>query len=672
MLGESWRLKGNDEKASKWYQMAYDNAYGPEALRAYAFGLKKMGLYEEAKVKFKDTGIEIGSPYEYRKEITACVMSQSWLKEMDKNEWQITLAPFNSPQNDFSPVLFEDNHFLLTSDRLMSTAKAAYKWTGNPYFDILMVAEEGASPQVFDASLHSEYNDATPTFAKDFGEMCFVRSTGALKYDDKYNKIYFCERKDNHWSNPKALSFQKEKVNYVAPAFSADGKVLYFASNDSEGWGGYDIYFVERKEDLENPWGEPKLLSRNINTLGNESFPTVHGDTLYFASDGLPGMGGFDIFKTWRVDNAWAPPQNLKAPLNSSYDDFGIIYKQKVAASKIGDLLSEGYFTSNRQEGGKGGDDIYRFVQKVPPPKPIPIGDNTAEDLMITAYEGGVNFFDNAEIYSKGESERVMGNILHKLNWERSSYLVSSKVFFGDGGRLPNQTGLSRKHVVEGCHAAMKRLRVDYLDLYFCHRPDKSTPMEETVWAMNHLIQQGKVLYWGTSEWSAQEIMEAHVVARENRLIGPVMEQPQYNMFWRDKVEVEYHKIYSTYGLGTTIWSPLLSGVITDKYLDKFPKDTRLSLEGLEWLRERSISPETLEKVRALNDLALSLGTNLPKMAIAWCTKNPNVSTVILGASKVSQLKETLTALDVAPLLTPEVMQQIEGILGNKPAMPPF
>jgi voltage-dependent potassium channel beta subunit len=300
------------------------------------------------------------------------------------------------------------------------------------------------------------------------------------------------------------------------------------------------------------------------------------------------------------------------------------------------------------------------------------ISDDVAEELMIKAYENGVNFFDNAEIYARGQSEIVMGKILKKLDWDRTSYVVSSKVFFGDGRRLPNQTGLSRKHIFEGCHAAMKRLQVDYLDLLFCHRPDKNTPIEETVWAMNHLIQQGKILYWGTSEWSAQEIMEAHMVARENRLIGPTMEQPQYNMFHRDKVEVEFSQIYKTVGLGTTIWSPLASGVLTPKYLDKFPEDTRLSIEGLEWLKERSISPERLEKARELNKLARELDTSLPRLAIAWCAANPNVSTVILGASKVYQLEENLKSIEDMEKLTPEVMEKIEEILGNKPPHPQF
>ncbi len=233
------------------------------------------------------------------------------------------------------------------------------------------------------------------------------------------------------------------------------------------------------------------------------------------------------------------------------------------------------------------------------------IGDDVAEELMIKAYDNGVNFFDNAEAYAHGQSEIVMGKILHKLQWERSSFVVSSKVYFGDGGKKPNQTGLSRKHIIEACHAALRRLQVDYLDLFFCHRPDKKTPIEETVWAMNHLIQQGKILYWGTSEWSAQEIMEAHMVARELHLIGPVMEQPQYNMFHRQRMELEYAQIFKNIGMGTTIWSPLASGVLTDKYLEDVPDDTRMNMKGMEWLRDRLTNDPRFEaKLAAVRQLA--------------------------------------------------------------------
>jgi len=300
------------------------------------------------------------------------------------------------------------------------------------------------------------------------------------------------------------------------------------------------------------------------------------------------------------------------------------------------------------------------------------IEDGIAGKLMDIAYERGVNFFDNAEIYAEGQSEIVMGKILADRKWDRTSYVVSSKVFFGDGRKKPNQRGLSRKHVMEACDAALRRLQVDYLDLYFCHRPDKDTPIEETVWAMNHLLQQGKILYWGTSEWSAMEIMAAHAAAEKYGLIGPTMEQPQYNLFHRQKVEVDYEQLYEGYGLGTTIWSPLASGLLTDKYLDKFPDDSRLSRKELAWLKERELTEDKIEKVRELKEISDELGTTLPKLAIAWCAQNPHVSTVILGASKTSQLEETLESLDVIDMLDDDVIVRIEQIVQSAPHRPQY
>ena len=296
------------------------------------------------------------------------------------------------------------------------------------------------------------------------------------------------------------------------------------------------------------------------------------------------------------------------------------------------------------------------------------IKDETAEELMKIAYDGGINFFDNAEGYHFGDSEIVMGKILKNMGWDRTSYIVSSKVFFGSRrGQKPNQGGLSRKHIMEACHEALQRLQVDYLDLYFCHRPDPSVPMEEIVWTMNNLITQGKILYWGTSEWSAQQIMEAHMVAKEYKLIGPTMEQPQYNMFWRYRLELEYLNIFKNIGLGTTIWSPLAGGTLTEKYANNIPSDTRMDMKGMKWLKEIALAPERLDKVKSLNELAKEMDTTLAKLAIAWCVKNPNVSTVILGASKPEQLIETLTSLEIVPLITPSVSERIDAILDNVP-----
>ena len=295
-----------------------------------------------------------------------------------------------------------------------------------------------------------------------------------------------------------------------------------------------------------------------------------------------------------------------------------------------------------------------------------------AAELLDVAYDAGVNFFDNAEVYANGESERVMGKILHSRKWDRTSYTISSKVFFGSGSKLPTARGLHRKHIREACDAALMRLQTDYIDLFFCHRPDKETPIEETVWSMHQLIMQGKILYWGTSEWSAQEITEAHAMAERHHLIGPVMEQPQYNMLHRDKVEVEFKNLYRTYGLGTTIWSPLASGYLTGKYLNETPADSRLARGELSWLNERLQTDANRNKVIQLSEVARDLNCTLAQLAVAWCLKNPNVSTVLLGATSAHQLKETLRSAEFVSALTPIIMERIEGILQNQPKAPAF
>ena len=298
---------------------------------------------------------------------------------------------------------------------------------------------------------------------------------------------------------------------------------------------------------------------------------------------------------------------------------------------------------------------------------------STAKDLLVTAYDAGINFFDNAEVYAHGRSEEVMGDLLKDLGWSRDTYSVTSKAFFGAGGQLPTQKGLHRKHLVEACHAALVRLKVDYLDVYYCHRPDKSTPIEETVWTMHQLIQQGKILYWGTSEWSAAELMEAHMYARQYHLIGPVVEQPQYNLLHRDKVEVEYATLYDGVGLGLTTWSPLASGILTGKYsLDRADQAMRLLREELAWLKERNVVEEKLRTAQQLAEFAAELGATPAQLAIAWSVSNPRVSCTLLGATRVEQLKENLKALDFVERLTPDVRERIEGIVQNKPIPPAF
>ena len=296
------------------------------------------------------------------------------------------------------------------------------------------------------------------------------------------------------------------------------------------------------------------------------------------------------------------------------------------------------------------------------------VDENVAYDCMKAAYDLGVNFFDNAESYGNGQAEIVMGNVIKRTNWKRSDLVISTKIFWG--GKGPNDCGLSRKHILEGTEASLKRLQMDYVDLIFCHRPDKNTPIEETVWAMNLVIQQGKAFYWGTSEWSAGQIMEAYGFARQEHLIPPLMEQPEYHMFARNRVEREYVSLYRSIGLGTTIWSPLASGLLTGKYNDGIPQGTRISLPGYEWLRKRFEGPENqlkLEKVRQLVPIAAELGASMAQLALAWCLKNPNVSSVITGASRADQVVDNMHAVEVASKLDVDTMERIEAILQNKP-----
>lgn len=297
--------------------------------------------------------------------------------------------------------------------------------------------------------------------------------------------------------------------------------------------------------------------------------------------------------------------------------------------------------------------------------------EDLAYELMKTAFDAGVNFFDNAEAYAGGKSEIIMGKVIKRAGWKRSDLVVSTKIFWGGDG--PNDSGLSRKHILEGTDKALKRLQLDYVDLIFAHRPDINTPVEETVRAFTHLINQGKALYWGTSEWSAAQIMEAYSISRREHLIPPQMEQPQYHMFHRDRVESEYLHLYKEIGLGTTNFSPLASGLLTGKYNQGIPTGTRATLEGYEWLRERftdEIAIERISKVGQLIPLANELDASMAQLALAWTLKNPNVSTTITGASRVEQVVENMKAIELVDKLTPDVMEQIENILGNKPPAP--
>ncbi len=293
------------------------------------------------------------------------------------------------------------------------------------------------------------------------------------------------------------------------------------------------------------------------------------------------------------------------------------------------------------------------------------VDDGPTEACMRAAYEAGVNFFDGAEVYAKGQAELAMGRVLKKTGWRREGLVLSTKLFWGGDG--PNDVGLSHKHIIEGFHAALKRWQVDYLDLCFCHRPDPNTPIEETVRAMDVLIRQGKLFYWGTSEWAAKDLLTAFEVAKEKQLTPPTMEQPQYNMLVREKVEKEYAPLFDGPGLGTTIWSPLASGLLSGKYNQGVPKDSRLAMTQYEWLKDSILKPESLAKAKALEPIAKQLDCSQAQLAIAWCLKNPHVSTVITGATRAEQVHENMKALEVVPRLSPQVMASIEAVLANKP-----
>ncbi|GDX78276.1 NADP-dependent aryl-alcohol dehydrogenase [Deltaproteobacteria bacterium] len=293
------------------------------------------------------------------------------------------------------------------------------------------------------------------------------------------------------------------------------------------------------------------------------------------------------------------------------------------------------------------------------------VNDDVTRACLIAAYEGGVNFIDSAEAYADGAAEESVGRVVKELR--RESLVLSSKVFWGGNG--PNDKGLSRKHVTEACHAALRRLQTDYLDLYYCHRPDPETPIEETVRAMDVLIRQGKVLYWGTSEWSYAEIEQAYQIAKAIGATPPSVEQPQYNLFARHRVETEYKPLYAAYGMGTTIWSPLASGVLTGKYNESIPVGSRLAMERMAWL-QRGVSVTRIHAVRRVTAIALELGCTAGQLALAWCAANPNVSSVITGASRPEQVRENLAALEVIPKLTPDVLGRISAAVADAQNLP--
>jgi len=362
-LAESYSKNNEVENALGWYKTAYNNNYGVEALRSYAEGLKQTEQYTEAIEEFESLGLEIGSPYEVKKDITACKVAMDW-KTIEEPDYKTSSSDFNSNGSEYSPVFYK-NQLVFTSDRASATGEKKYKWTGRNFMDLFLVNENGNAKN-FSPKINSEGNEGTITFNADFTECYFTRCDGDVN-NVAYCKIFSSKLKGDSWSDPTLLGFQAENVNYMHPALSSDGEQLFFASNHPDGWGGYDLYVSDRTPD---DWDIPRLLSRNINTKGDEVFPTFHNDTLYFSSDFHTGMGGLDIFKTYLSNKKWAPPLNLHPPVNSGFDDFGFAVNQSFEPTK--EILQTGFFSSSRL-GGKGADDIYIFekvVPKTPPPPP--------------------------------------------------------------------------------------------------------------------------------------------------------------------------------------------------------------------------------------------------------------------------------------------------------------
>ncbi len=364
LLGQSYKMINQLDQALVWYKAAYDYGYGVDALKEYAFGLKTNQEYTEAIQAFKDLGIEIGSPYEYRKEVAACKIALGWVKEKTK-QYTISPAEFNSSNSDYAPFLYKDNQLVFTSDRSNSVGEETYNWTGNDFSDIFVVDLSSNVVQPFDNQINTEFNEGTAVFNNDYSEVYFTRCFGDKK-GDYYCKLMMSKINGDQWTVPVLLNFVQEQVNYGHPSISEDGSTLYFSCNSKEGWGGYDIWQSERTPE---GWSEPILMSRSINTLKDEKFPFIDKDTLYFSSTGHPGMGGMDVFKSYRLKNgAWTPPKNLKPPINSGSDDFGYIVDYQ--SKRNAEVLQTGFFSSTRFD-GKGGDDIYKFEKRIPPPEPV-------------------------------------------------------------------------------------------------------------------------------------------------------------------------------------------------------------------------------------------------------------------------------------------------------------
>lgn len=442
MLAQSYRTLHRDEEAARWFKTAHDNAAGTDALREYALALKRLERYDEAIEVFKQLGIEVGSPYEYRREITACNQAKGWLTDTIYAPFVVENAAFNSAAADYALTRLGENILIFSSDRTNAIGEKKYEWTGNQFSDLFSIEKEGNKVNNFSKTINSVFNEATPTFSAD-GKLIVFTRCGEKNVAVSHCKLFFSEKNNTEWSEPEPLPFLKDKINYGTPALSADGKLLIFAANDPEGWGGYDLYTVERRQNGE--WGDPRIMSRTINTVGNEIYPTIDGDTLYFSSDFQVGMGGLDIFKTYKMREgktfSWASPRNMLPPINSGADDFAFVPSQKPSQKPSPKADTEGgYFTSNRV-GGRGNDDIYRFSHRTPKERPAPPvvvlnpnkNDSLSNKPKEIKYKIFLDIFVVEKIFEQNDNpnSRVMGkkplanalvkSVLNGKKWEQMS-----------------------------------------------------------------------------------------------------------------------------------------------------------------------------------------------------------------------------------------------------------
>lgn len=434
--GLSFKYIGEPEKSIKWFKIAYDNQYGVEALKEYAFALKQTEKYKDAESTFKNLGQEIGSPFEYRKEITACQSAAKWLELKDDNSYKINLLPFNTPQNEYSPLVGPNGEIYFSADKLTNNKKEKYNWTGRSFSDIYVLKNMDSNPESINGEINTPNNEGTLTINKAGDQIIFTRCFSIDK-SDQYCKLMQTDLKDGSWTIAHQLEFQLDKINYMHPAFSEDGNTLYFSSNDPNGTGGYDLYLTKKSK---NGWVDPILLPRNINTTGNEKFPYLFRDTLYFASDGQPGMGGLDIYKVYKSgENVWNPPINLMSPMNSGYDDFGLTIDPTFKPDSR--VFQKGYFTSNRP-GGSGKDDIYEFKIVKQDPKPIqaPPGDIYLDVFVLEKIRKDPND-PNSQVLARKPIKQA------KLNYANKDEKLSVNINDGEGVSIKLKAGQNYKFI---------------------------------------------------------------------------------------------------------------------------------------------------------------------------------------------------------------------------------